>query len=471
MPTMSQPWSSRLIGLIGAGMVVGTLALATGPGNAALRDWLPFGKTHTLAKLLPAVVNIETLKFKPDPNDKSAPPRRVEAFGSGFIIDASGYVVTNHHVIDGANEIHVTLNNGTSMEAKVVGDAGFNIDLAVLKVEPEKPLPVIKWGNSRDVRIGDPVFVVGNPLGIGESVSSGIVSALNRNITETPYDDFIQTDAAINHGNSGGPMVNIRGDVIGVATALFSPNDTGSIGLGFAIPSYDVQFVIERLRKYGDLHFGFMGMRMQDITGDMADALGLKPVRGAIISSVLADAPAGRAGIEPGDVVLTYDNKTFSDIRALGRMIATSQIDAPVSITVWRNGQEKKLTAKIEKWPDEMPEKDSAKAAAPPRVVGTNPAQIGLDLEPLTDEGRDKFKLAGSVNGVLVSGVSPNTTAADQGFVAGDVILRVQNAMVSTPEEVQQRLSDALAQNHRFALLLVQTADEKKWVTVPISGN
>jgi serine protease Do len=170
-------------------------------------------------------------------------------------------------------------------------------------------------------------------------------------------------------------------------------------------------------------------------------------------------------------VVLTYDNKTFSDIRALGRMIATSQIDAPVSITVWRNGAEKKLTAKIEKWPDEMPDKDSAKAAAPPRVVGTNPAQIGLDLEPLTDEGRDKFKLAGSVSGVLVSGVSPNTTAADQGFVAGDVILRVQNAAVSTPEEVQQRLSDALAQNHRFALLLVQTADEKKWVTVPISGN
>jgi serine protease Do len=468
---MPQPWSSRLFGLIGAGMVAGTLALATGPGNAALRDWLPFGKTHTIAKLLPAVVNIETLKFKPDPNDKSAPPRRVEAFGSGFIIDASGYVVTNHHVIDGANEIHVTLNNGTSMEAKVVGDAGFNIDLAVLKVEPDKPLPVVKWGNSRDVRIGDPVFVVGNPLGIGESVSSGIVSALNRNITETPYDDFIQTDAAINHGNSGGPMVNIRGDVIGVATALFSPNDTGSIGLGFAIPSYDVQFVIERLRKYGDLHFGFMGMRMQDVTGDMADALGLKPVRGAIISSVLADAPAGRAGIEPGDVVLTYDNKTFSDIRALGRMIATSQIDAPVAITVWRNGAEKKLTAKIEKWPDEMPDKDSAKAAAPPRVVGTNPAQIGLDLEPLTDEGRDKFKLAGSVSGVLVSGVSPNTTAADQGFVAGDVILRVQNAAVSTPEEVQQRLSDALGQNHRFALLLVQTADEKKWVTVPIGGN
>jgi serine protease Do len=267
-------------------------------------------------------------------------------------------------------------------------------------------------------------------------------------------------------------MVNIRGDVIGVATALFSPTDAGSIGIGFSIPAYDVQFVIERLRKYGDLHFGFIGMRMQDVTADMADALGLKPVRGAIISSVLPDAPAANAGIEPGDVVLTYDNKSFTDIRALGRMIATSQIGAPVSITVWRDGKEKKLTAKIDKWPDEMPAKDSAKAATPPRTLSTNPAQIGMDLEPLTDEGREKFKLAGSVNGVLVSGVSPNTTAADQGLVAGDVILRVQNVAVNTPEEVQQRLTDAQAQKRRFALLLVQTSDEKKWLTVPInSGN
>jgi len=472
MPTKPQHLSSRLIGLIGAGLVAGALALATVPSNAALRDWLPFGKTHTLAKLLPAVVNIEVLSFKPDEKNKSAPPRRVEAFGSGFVVDPSGYVVTNHHVVDGVSEIHVTFKDGTSLPAKVVGDAGFNIDLALLKVDPEKPLPAVKWGNSRDVRVGDSVFVVGNPLGIGESVSSGIVSALNRNITETPYDDFIQTDAAINHGNSGGPMVNVRGDVIGVATALYSPTDAGSIGLGFAIPAYDVQFVIDRLRKYGDLHFGFIGMRMQDVTADMADALGLKQVRGAIISSVLPGAPAADAGIVPGDVVLSYDNKNFSDIRALGRMIATSQIGTPVSITVWRDGKEQKLTATIEKWPDEMPAKDSAKAEAPPaRVVSTNPAQIGMDLEPLTDEAREKFKLAGSVNGVLVSGVSPNTTAADQGFVAGDVILRVQNAVVKTPEEVQQKLADAQAQNRRFALLLVQTADEKKWVTVPISNG
>jgi serine protease Do len=471
MPKKLQPWSSRLVGLVCAGVVAGTLVVATAPSDAALRDWLPFGKTHTLAKLLPSVVNIEVLSFKPDEKDKSAAPRRVEAFGSGFVVDPSGYIVTNHHVVDGVSEIHVTFKDGTSLPAKIVGDAGFNVDLALLKVEPDKPLPAVKWGNSRDVRVGDSVFVVGNPLGIGESVSSGIVSALNRNITETPYDDFIQTDAAINHGNSGGPMVNVRGDVIGVATALFSPTDSGSIGLGFAIPAYDVQFVIERLRKYGDLHFGYMGMRMQDVNADMADALGLKPPRGAIISSVVPEAPAAAAGVEPGDVVLTFDNKPFTDIRALGRMIATAQIGAPVPVTVWRDGKEVKLTAKVDKWPEAMPAKDTGKAAVVARVFGTNPAQIGMDLESLTDEGREKFKLASGVSGVLVSGVTPNTTAADQGLTAGDVIVKVQNAVVNTPEEVQQHLADALSQNHHFALLLVQTPDEKKWITVPISGG
>ena len=467
-----QPWSSRLIGLICAGAVAATLVIATGPSNAALRDWLPFGKTHTLAKLLPSVVNIEVLSFKPDPNDKSAPPRRVEAFGSGFVVDPSGYIVTNHHVVDGVSEVHVNFKDGTSLPAKIVGDAGFNVDLALLKVEPEKPLVPVKWGNSRDVRVGNSVFVVGNPLGIGQSVSAGIVSALNRNITETPYDDFIQTDAAINHGNSGGPMVNVRGDVIGVATALYSPTDAGSIGLGFAIPAYDVQFVIERLRKYGELHFGYLGMRMQDVSADMADALGLKAPHGAIIASIMPEAPAAAAGIEPGDVVLTFDNKPFTDIRALGRMIATSQIGSNVALTVWRDGQEKKLTAKIDKFPEEMPAKDFGQGGGRfSRVFGTNPAQIGMDLESLTDEGREKFKLASDVSGVLVSGVEPNTTASDQGLTAGDVIVRVQDAAVSTPEEVQQHLADALAQNRHFALILVQTPDEKKWITVPISGG
>lgn len=471
MPTKLFSSFSHLGGLARAGMVAGALAIAlASPAGAEIRDWLPFGKTHRIAKLLPSVVNIAVISYK-KANDPNAAPRRVEAFGSGFVVDPSGLIVTNHHVVDGVSEINVTFSDGKTLKATIVGDAGFNIDLALLKVEPEKPLPVVKWGNSRDVRVGDSVFVIGNPLGIGESVSAGIVSALNRNITETPYDDFIQTDAAINHGNSGGPMVDTRGDVIGVATALYSPTDAGSVGLGFAIPSYDVQFVVDRLRKYGGLHFGYLGMRMQDVTADMADALGLKPVRGAIISSVLPGAPAAEAGVRSGDVVLRFDNQPFTDIRALGRMIATAKISASVPITVWRDGAEQKLTATIQEWPNEMPAKDSGQAGAPPRKVSTNPADLGMDLAPLTDEARGKFKLADSVNGVLVSDITPNSTASDQGLAAGDVILRVQNTPVTTPEEVQQHLTDALAHDHHFALLLVQTPDERKWLTVPISSG
>ena len=471
MPTNLHPSFSRRRGLVRAGMLTGALAVALAPSaGAEIRDWLPFGKTHRIAKLLPSVVNIETLKYKKG-DDPSAAPRRIEAFGSGFVVDPAGLIVTNHHVIDGVSEINITFSDGKTLKAKIVGDAGFNIDLALLKVEPDKPLPAVKWGNSRDVRVGDSVFVIGNPLGIGESVSAGIVSALNRNITETPYDDFIQTDAAINHGNSGGPMVDTHGDVVGVATALYSPTDAGSVGLGFSIPAYDAQFVIDRLRKFGGLHFGYLGMRMQDISADMADALGLSPAKGAIIASVLPDAPAAAAGIKPGDVVLRFDNQPFSDIRALGRMIATAKIGMPVPVTVWRDGSEQKLTATIQEWPSEMPEKDSAQAGAAPRKVGTNPADLGMDLAPLTDEARGKFKLADSVNGVLVSEITPNSTASDQGLAAGYVILRVQNKPVTTPEEVQQHLADALAHSHHFALLLVQTPDERKWIPVPISSG
>ena len=466
--SLSQPHRIRVL-VRAAVLAVAVAALgAAAPVRAALRDWLPFGRTHDIARLLPAVVNIETISYKPDPQDKSALPRRVEAFGSGFIVDPAGYIVTNHHVIAGASSVHVTLQNGTSFPARIVGDAGFNIDLALLKVDAPTRLPVVKWGNSREVRVGDTVFVVGNPLAIGESVSAGIVSALNRNISETPYDDFIQTDAAINHGNSGGPMVNARGEVIGVATALYSPTDAGSIGLGFAIPSHDVEFVIDRLRKYHGLDFGYLGMRMQDVTADMANALGLSPPRGAIISSVIADAPASAAGIKVGDVVLTFDNQPFTDIRALGRMIATATIGDRVAISVWRDGHEQTLTATVGKWPQEMPAEASAKPVqAPP--VGPNPTQLGLDLATLTDPGREKFKLAAGVNGVLVSGVMPGSTASDRGFAAGDVIVRVQDAAVTTPAEVQQDLVDALGHDHRFALLLVQTQKQVKWMALPIS--
>jgi serine protease Do len=363
----------------------------------------------------------------------------------------------------------VTLSSGTTLKAKIIGDAGFNIDLALLKVEPEKPLPVVKWGDSRKVRVGDAVFAIGNPLGVGESVSAGIVSALNRNIGETPYDDFIQTDAAINHGNSGGALVDSSGDVIGVNTAIFSPTDTGgSIGLGFAIPEYDVRFVIDRLRKFGKLNFGYLGVRLQDVTADMADALGMAAPHGAIIASVVPDGPGQAVGLKEGDVILKLANQTPTDTRALRRMIAIAKIGATVPVSIWRDGKTQTVTANIVEWPDEA---KAAATAAEQRPATANAEQLGLHLAPITDEARARFKLAAGVSGVLVSDITHNSTASDQGIAAGDVIVKVQQAPVSTPAEVQQGLTDALAQDHHHALLLVQKPGAQEWLTLPIGSG
>ena len=472
MPALVQ-WSrsgrARTI-LPAAIAVLAAAVVAVPPASAQLRDLLPFGRAHRIATLLPTVVNIETLSFEKDATDASAAPRRVEHFASGFIVDASGLVVTNHHAVDGVSEINITLSSGTTLKAKVIGDAGFNVDLALLKIDPEKPLPVVKWGDSRKVRVGDAVFAIGNPLGVGESVSAGIVSGLNRNISETPYDDFIQTDAAINHGNSGGPLVDMRGDVIGVNTAIYSPTDAGSIGLGFSIPSNDVQFVIDRLRKFGRLKFGYLGVRLQDVNADMADALGMAKPSGAIVASVVTDGPGQVAGIKEGDVILKFGEQVPTDIRALRRMIAIAKIGETIPLSVWRDGRAQTMSATIAEWPDEAQVAKTEKPAPAARLATTNPDQLGLHLAPITDDGRAKFKLAAGVNGVLVTDITHNSTASDQGLAAGDVIVKVQFQPVSTPEEVQKALVDALAQNHHHALLLVQKPEEREWVSIPIGA-
>ena len=455
-------------------MLLFALALGVGsvspPARADLPAWLPFGRAHDLARLLPAVVNIENIRYKPDKAHPSAAPRRVEDFGSGFIVDPAGYILTNYHVVAGAAAIRVTLKDGTTLPAKVIGEGGFNVDLALLKVDAGRSLPTVRWGDSNDVQVGNTVFVVGNPLGIGESVSAGIVSALNRDIGETPYDDFIQTDAAINHGNSGGPMVNEHGDVVGVATALYSPTDTsGSIGLGFAIPSWDARFAMERLRKYHELHFGYLGMRTQTVTPDIADALDLSPPSGAIVTGVVANSPASAAGMKPGDVVLNFDGRGFTDLRDLRRMIATAPIGATANMLVWRDGRERTVLATVAKLPDEVP-KETETAPASAQLASTNPRQLGLDLAVLSDAGREKFQIGSAINGVLVQGVMPDSVASAHGLVAGNVILRVQNERVSTPAEVQQQLDDARAHERHFALLLVQTRNKRKFVPMPVAG-
>ena len=330
-------------------LCVGLLVPLVGAPDAAraerLLDLIPFGRAHRLSRVLPAVVNISMTKMKTDapaPGQTTPPePHLTQFYGSGFIVDASGIIVTNRHVVDG--------------RAAGRGHLAERLDLAgpdhrhghhhrhraaqgrLRQAAADGPL-----GDSDKVRVGDWVFAIGNPLGVGQTVTSGIVSALNRDILISPYDDFIQTDAAINHGNSGGPLFDSRGEVIGVNTAIFSPTETGgSIGIGFAIPARDVQFAIDRLRRFGQLRPGWIGLRTQDVTSEIAEAIGLAPARGVIVAGTEPKSPAAASGLAEGDVVLRFDGQVPKDNRALARMIAEAPTGQPASLTVWRDGRER----------------------------------------------------------------------------------------------------------------------------------
>jgi serine protease Do len=438
------------------------------PGaRAQLGNYLPFGRTQRLAKLLPSVVNITMIKLVHDGDDDS-PPRRAENFGSGFIVDPSGIIATNKHVVAGMVEFTVTLQSGASYKARVLGIAG-NMDLALLKIDSDKPLPAIKWGDSDRLHIGDQVFAVGNPLGIGESVSEGIVSGLNRNIHLSPFDAFIQTDAAINHGNSGGPLVDMNGEVVGVDTAIYSPGDTGSIGIGFAIPANDAVYIIDQLRRFGRVKLGWLGLTTQELTSDMADSVGLAKPRGVIVAAVLKDTPAEQAGVREGDIVLSFAGQTPKDARALARMVSRARIGVAVPLVIWRDGRELVLPATPTEWVDEAPAPESK--PKPVATVGsTDPEKLGLQLSLITDAARETYKIAAEQPGVLVAGVLPHSIAADLALLPGDVILKVQEDTVSSPEEVAQRLQEVSRLNRRHALVLVRRRDEQQWRTLPIGG-
>ena len=438
--------------------------------HAELRDLLPFGRTHRINKLLPAVVSVGIHKTITDTDADTGQPqtRQQEAYGSGFIIDPSGLIATNNHVIDGAADITVTLQDGTALPAKLIG-TGIGIDLALLQVEAPKPLPTVKWGDSNHVHIGDQVLIIGDPLGVGETVSSGIVSALNRDIQVGAYDDFIQTDAAINHGNSGGPMFDTNGQVIGINTAFVSSQGgTGSVGLGFAIPSNDAQFVFNQLRKFGRTRPGRIGARLQDMTPDIADALGVSPAYGTIVAEVVKGGPASRAMLQIGDVVLKFGDHTPKDSRALSRMIAQSA-GQTVPLVVWRDGLQQTVPITIAEAADPSPPKDGTAAHAT-QAAAEQPPDLGLHTGPLTDEARAKFDLSmdKSQPGVVVTEIVPRTAAAGHGLSTGDVILRVQQTPVGSPADLQKGLDAARKQNRHFAVLLVDGHDGPRWVALPL---
>jgi serine protease Do len=383
-------------------------------------------------------------------------PRRVNSLGSGFIIDASGLVVTNNHVISDADEISVILNDGSILKAEIVG-RDTKTDLALLRVKPVKPLKAVKFGDSDKLRLGEWVIAIGNPFSLGGTVTAGIVSARNRDIQSGPYDNYIQTDAAINRGNSGGPLFNLNGEVIGVNTAIISPSG-GSIGIGFAVPSKTALAVIDQLRQFKEVRRGWLGVRIQQVTDEIADSLSIKPPRGALIAGIDDKGPAKPAGIEPGDVIVKFDGQDIKEMRDLPKIVAETPVGKDVEVTIIRKGNEEKKIVKLGRLEDEK------QAALSPKKDGADEKTVvkkalGLDLANLTDELRKKHNIKDKVKGVLITGVDANSAAAEKRLSPGMVIAEVQQQPVASADELQQRIEKLKKDGKKAVVLLVVTPD------------
>ncbi|AWN34512.1 DegQ family serine endoprotease [Methylobacterium radiodurans] len=384
--------------------------------------------------------------------------RKSNSLGSGFIIDASGIVVTNNHVIGDANDIQVILHDGTKLKAEIIGKDS-KIDLAVLRVKPtaERPLKAVPFGDSEKLRPGDWVMAIGNPFGLGGSVSAGIVSARGRNIESGPYDNYIQTDAAINKGNSGGPLFNMNGEVIGINTAILSPTG-GSVGIGFAVPSASAKPVIDQLREFGEVRRGWLGVRIQNVDDATAEALGLKGgARGALVAGVDEKGPAKTAGLEVGDVITRFNGNPVKASSDLPRIVASTPVGQKVDVVVVRKGDEQTKSVTLGRLEDnERPQLANARQPEPENAVRQ---ALGLNLSGMTDELRRRFSIKENVKGVVVTRVDPNSTAADKRIQPGEVIVEVGQESVTTPAEVTKRI-DALKKEGRKSVLL-QVADAK----------
>ena len=450
----------------------------------------PDGFADLVEGLLPAVVNISTTQrtteargpelpqFPPgspfeeffkeffERQRPNQPRRRATSLGSGFLIGAEGYVVTNNHVIEDAEEIRVILQDETELEAELIGRDP-KTDLALLKVETNRALPALKWGDSAKTRVGDWVVAIGNPFGLGGTVTAGIVSARARDINAGPYDDFIQTDASINRGNSGGPMFNLDGEIIGINTAIFSPSG-GSIGIGFAIPSNLAKNVIFQLRTDGHTRRGWLGVRIQSVTDEIAESLGLDKPRGALVASVTEDSPAEDAGLKQGDVILAFDGKDVDEMRKLPRIVAETKIEEMVDVIVWRKGGEEIVRVRV----GELDETEPQVASVPEEPdSGESLEELGLSLTSVTDEARTRFDLGEDLAGVVVTEVDPESPAGEKGLRPGDVIIEVGQEPVSAPAEVAKRVAEAKKDGRKSVLLLLQRGDDLRFVAIRIDNK
>lgn len=392
--------------------------------------------------------------------------------GSGFVIDAEGTIITNFHVVDGADRIEVVFNDGTKLAAQVLG-RDRETDLAVLKVDATRPLKFVQFGDSEQLRVGEGVLAMGNPFGIGLSATSGIVSGRNRDMRTGRYDNFIQTDASINKGNSGGPLFNLSGQVVGVNTAILSPTG-GSVGIGFAVPASTVQPVVRQLIEFGETRRGYIGVRIQDVPEEMVKRLGLTGVQGALIAGVVENGPAAQAGLQIGDVLVSFDGRPVTTSRALQRIVADVAMDREVEAVIWRDGKQVTVTIKVGRLEDSdtaaagsEPDAEAPTAEEPPKATGQ---ALGLDLAPLDAETRNRFKIEEGVDaGVVIIAVGPQSPLKDQKISVGDVMVEIAQQRVANPEELNARLDELRKSGQTSALALIASPDgELRFLRVPL---
>ena len=496
-------------------LVLTAACLAMAPAGAAL-----LAPTHAVARgapdsfadlaasLLPAVVNISSSETvtgdAPDGDDDSGPdqspappgspfekffhdfmnrqhgqnggdggddaPRKMQSLGSGFIVDPSGLIVTNNHVIAGADEITVTLQDNTVMKATLVGHDD-RTDLALLRVHPDKPLPAVAFGDSDKSRVGDWVLAIGNPFGLGGTVTAGIVSARGRDIQQGPYDDFIQTDAPINRGNSGGPLFDMGGRVVGINTAIYSPSG-GSIGIGFSIPSNEAKLVVDQLHAYGHTRRGWIGVRVQAMTPDIAESLNLKPADGALVAGVDQHGPAANAKLRNGDVILSFNGEPVHEMRTLPRVVAETGIDQRVPVVVWRDGRKQTVMLVVAELPDDQASKPAPVKQAPPKpkpAGGVSIGGLGLSLAPVDDALRQKYQIPDNQKGLVVVSVDKSGVAADRGIKPGNILIEVQQDDATSPDQVADLIAKAEQGRRADILFLVQDQDGTRWIPMPLT--
>ncbi len=404
---------------------------------------------------------------QPRGDGKNIPRREVHSLGSGFIISGDGYVVTNNHVIADAEEITVILQDDTKLDAKIIGRDS-KTDLALLKVESKRSLPFVSFGDSDRVRVGDWVLAIGNPFGLGGTVTAGIISARSRHINAGPFDDFLQTDAAINRGNSGGPMFNVKGRVIGINTAIFSPSG-GNVGIGFAVPAAIAEPVIKQLKEFGRTHRGWLGVKIQHVTEEIAESVGLDEAKGALVLEVNGDGPAKDAGIKAGDIILEFDGKAVKEMRNLPRIVAETKVGKEVDVVVWRDGRRKSFEVTLGELKEEEEQASSTfgndKKGADNADEGVK--LLGMRVSPLDKRLRNRFGVDDDIEGLVVLSVEPDGVAAESGFRRGDIITRAGSDEVEDVDDLRDALKKLERKGRSHALVRVLRGGDGLFLTLP----